>query len=124
MRLVIRGEILKNLEDIDYVEYLDGYDISKEAFKVNRTKQSKKINFYLKDVCEINAYYDLLLSIDVFEHVENYIEFIRENKKKAEYKIFHIPLEISITAIISGGFIRARNDVTISLLTIETAIEN
>lgn len=118
------GEILKNLENIDYVELLDGYDISKEAFEVNRTKQNKKVSFYLKDVYEISTYYDLLLSIDVFEHVENYIEFIRENKKKAKYKIFHIPLEISINSIVSGGFIRARNDVGhLHYFTIETAIE-
>ena len=118
------GEILINLQNLDGLEQLHGYEISDQAFLVNKKKQNKKISFYKKDVFKINNFYDVLISSDVFEHVEDYFGFIRENKKKAVYKVFHIPLEISIATIISGGLVYARKKVGhIHHFLFETALE-
>ena len=42
----------------------------------------------------------MLLCIDVFEHVDDYRGFIRNLKNKSKYKIFHIPLDISIQSVL------------------------
>jgi len=51
---------------------------------------------------EEDTYFDSLLCIDVFEHVEDYIGFVKTLKSKATYKIFHIPLDISVLSVIRG----------------------
>ena len=43
---------------------------------------------------EIKNYYDLILCIDVFEHVEDYIGFLKTLKNKSKYHIFNIPLDM------------------------------
>ena len=40
------------------------------------------------------------MAIDVFEHVEDYISFLKNIKTKARYKIFHIPLDLSVQSVL------------------------
>lgn len=40
------------------------------------------------------------MAIDVFKHVEDYFGFLRRLKKKANYKVFHIPLDLSVQAVL------------------------
>jgi hypothetical protein len=47
--------------------------------------------------------FDLLLCIDVFEHVEDYIGFLKKLRAKARVKIFHIPLDMSAQWVLRGG---------------------
>lgn len=88
------GEILKILsekfgEGISYT----GYEISPQAFEVCSKKSSKNLNFYLKDLTEEKkAVFDLVMVLDVVEHIEDYYGFLRKLKEKGRYKIFHIPL--------------------------------
>ncbi len=39
-------------------------------------------------------------AVDVFEHVEDYIGFLRKVARLARYGIFHIPLDISVQSIL------------------------
>ena len=55
---------------------------------------------------------DVLVMADVFEHVEDYIDFIISCKDKSDYIVFHIPLDISIESILSKIFVKP---VTISI---------
>jgi hypothetical protein len=40
------------------------------------------------------------MAIDVFEHVDDYMGFIRSMKPKATYKLFHIPLDLSVQGML------------------------
>ena len=40
--------------------------------------------------------------MDVIEHLEDYFSFLRELQPKAEYKILHIPLDISMRTVLLG----------------------
>jgi len=72
---------------------------------------------------EEDTYFDSLLCIDVFEHVEDYIGFVKTLKSKATYKIFHIPLDISVLSVIRGSMMSARKiSGHIHYLTLETAL--
>ena len=74
-------------------------------------RQTENINFYFKDLLSEDSIYDVVLCIDVFEHVENYIGFLQRLKKNGKYKIFHIPLDLSISALLRRSLLRARKSV-------------
>ena len=80
---------------------LSGYDISPQASALNKHLEKPRLTFHLADLLSTDApRFDLLLCIDVFEHVEDYFGFLRKLKTKAEWKIFHIPLELSANYVL------------------------
>jgi hypothetical protein len=60
----------------------------------------------------------------VFEHVEDYFSFLRKLRDKARYKIFHIPLDISVSSVLrSSPILGARKHVGhLHYFTKETAL--
>ena len=40
--------------------------------------------------------------MDVLEHLEDYFSFLRDLRPKAEYKIIHIPLDLSVRTVLLG----------------------
>lgn len=95
------GEILNQLSnkmDADIKYY--GYDISPQAFNICSQKTKENLVFYQDNLLEKDVYYDLVMAIDVFEHVENYYDFLRELKDKGRYKLFHIPLDLSVQTLL------------------------
>ena len=80
-----------------------GYDISPQAFARSRRLSSERLQFKLADIRqEKDAHFDLLLLMDVLEHVEDYFGFLRDLRPKAEYTILHIPLDISVRNVLLG----------------------
>lgn len=98
------GEILLNLERSFPEARLFGYEISPHAFERAEAKETDRTKFYFEDLAETpeadREFFDVLLVIDVIEHVEDYISFVRKLKPLARYKIFHIPLDLSAQSII------------------------
>lgn len=92
------GEILKQLQaklpgDVRFF----GYEISPQAFALCRQRENERLQFFCRDLLkEPDQRFDLLLCLDVFEHVEDYFGFLRGLRGKAENKIFHIPLDLSV----------------------------
>ncbi len=121
------GEILNQLvSKYDGTVDFFGYEISPQAFELCKTKSKDHLFFELSDLLkEDRTYFDIVMAIDVFEHVENYFDFLRELKKKAEYKIFHIPLELSVQTVLrSSPIIRNRKNLGhIHYFTKEIALE-
>ncbi len=105
------GEILKQLSTSYPDTEFYGYEISPQAFELSKNRSSEKIQFHLKNLLDEDIFFDALLCIDVFEHVEDYFGFIRQIKNKAEYKIFHIPLDISVLSVIRAQMMVAREGV-------------
>ncbi len=121
------GEILFQLnQSIDKSSVsFTGYDIAKDAINIAKKKQEPNIDFFCKDfTCdESSNKVDLLLMIDVFEHVPNYIDFIKKCSKRADYKIFHIPLDIHVSSILRNRIISTRKSVGhLHYFTKETAL--
>jgi Methyltransferase domain len=104
------GEIINVMynELPDHISFA-GYEISPYAHELSKRKTKERLRFYLKDLLlEMDVHYDILLVIDVVEHVEDYFNFLRIIREKAEYKIFHIPLDISIQKVLLNIPIRRR----------------
>ncbi len=120
------GEILNQLyiELPDYVSFT-GYEISPQAFELSKQKTKERLKFYLEDFMQkSDNLFDLMLVIDVFEHVEDYFGFLRALRQKAKYKIFHIPLDISVLRVLlCKPILGRRRDVGhIHYFTKETAL--
>jgi SAM-dependent methyltransferase len=119
------GEVLRSLAThLEPNVRLVGYEISPDAYQLCARKSGGRVAFKLANFLDEDAYYDVAMAIDVFEHVEDYFSFLRKLRGKARHKIFHIPLELSALSIMRGSpLIDARRAVGhIHHFTKETAI--
>ena len=67
----------------------------------------------------------MLLIIDVLEHIEDFFSFLRGIREKGDYKIFHIPLDLSVQGLLRGVPMQVRREVGhIHYFTKETALES
>jgi hypothetical protein len=107
------GEVLCSLSTrLDPSARLIGYDISPSAFAICSRKSSERVTFRLANLLDTDERYDVAMAIDVFEHVEDYFGFLRKLRAKADYKVFHIPLELSAQEVLRGRpLIEARRKV-------------
>lgn len=108
------GEILNQLylnlpKSLNFI----GYEISPQAFQLCQTRSKENLKFKLADLLqEKDVFFDLVLCIDIFEHIEDYFTFLRGLRNKAHYKIFHIPLDLSASSILrSTPILKARQSV-------------
>jgi SAM-dependent methyltransferase len=90
-----------------------GYDISPQAILMSESFRTEKVNFFNEDLHDVDSdkYFDLLLAIDVFEHVPNYFDFLNKCRARAKYKIYHIPLDLHVSSIIRNEFIKSRYSI-------------
>jgi hypothetical protein len=105
------GEIVRQLSLSFPTTQFAGYEVSPQAFELCQQRISPQIQFHLKNLCDEDVLFDCLLCIDVFEHVEDYFGFIRALKDKAEFKIFYIPLDISVLSVLRSSMMARRLDV-------------
>lgn len=120
------SEILNQLSEQYEGKEFYGYEISPQAFELCKKKSKTNLTFLLHDLLEENTeHFDIVMAIDIFEHVEDYFGFLRRLKEKAEYKIFHIPLDLSVQTVLrSSPIIKGRKSVGhIHYFTKETALE-
>lgn len=107
------GEILVQLsgsmpEDTRFY----GYDISPQLEEMWNTRRSNRIRFIREDFLKTEAHYDVLMFIDIIEHIEDYIGFLRNVKDRGDYKIFNFPLEIfALKALLGHKYLESRNQV-------------
>jgi SAM-dependent methyltransferase len=106
------GEVLRQLQKtLGNDSKLFGYDISPQAIEIAQGRANERLHFSLADFCSVQgAWFDLLLALDVIEHVEDYYGFLRQLKAKARYKIFHIPLDLSVQTVFrKDGLLKRRH---------------
>jgi SAM-dependent methyltransferase len=121
------GGILKNLQlAMKSNCKFYGYEISPHAFQLCQPKANENLLFLLKDITEEkNIFYDLILLIDVIEHLEDYYSFLRKIKPLSLFKIIHLPLDICVSNVIrKGSLLNKWHDVGhIHFFTKETALQ-
>jgi SAM-dependent methyltransferase len=76
---------------------LVGYDLSAQAIAM--VERSDRVELKVGTPHDVHEHYDLLLSLDVFEHVEDYLGFLRSLQPIADWFVFHIPLDISAQSV-------------------------
>jgi hypothetical protein len=97
------GEILVQLENkFPNTEKFFGFDISKDALQIAAPKETGKIHFELLDLAGSNItdlHFDVLLVIDVLEHIPDYFTFLKGIQNKSTFTVFHIPLDMSVWSL-------------------------
>jgi 2-polyprenyl-3-methyl-5-hydroxy-6-metoxy-1,4-benzoquinol methylase len=107
------GEVLRQLQaGMDPACELWGYDISPYALELCSTRANARLHFKLADLSrEPDVSFDLLLVLDVLEHLEDYFSFLRALQPKARYKVFHIPLDLSVQTVLRKNALLKRRDL-------------
>jgi len=119
------GEILRLLQKKLGSECIFwGYEISPQAFELCQSRGNERLHFKLGDITqEQDVPFDLILVMDVLEHMEDYFSFLRAIQSKSQYKIFHIPLDISVRSVLLGHFNEYRDNYGhVHYFTKETAL--
>jgi SAM-dependent methyltransferase len=120
------GEVLKLLqEQMEDSCRFSGYDISPQALDICSSKSNERLQFKLADLSqEEDPRFDLLLVLDVVEHIQDYFGFLKGIRPKADLKLFHFPLDLSVQAVIRERGLLTRRDLYghIQYFTKETAL--
>ena len=82
-----------------------GYELSPQAFALCTQKSSGNLSFRENNIFEDDERFDLLFCLDVFEHVDDYVGFLKKLKGRAESFVFHIPLDLSASAMLRRAFL-------------------
>jgi SAM-dependent methyltransferase len=82
-----------------------GYDISPQAVEIARRNAGDRLTFVKKDflLSDVDPP-DVLLVLDVFEHVPDYLGFLLSLNKRAKWFVFHIPLDLSVQSLWRGSY--------------------
>ena len=95
------GEVLKQLQQrMDPKCTFLGYEISPQAFELSQSRANDRLHFKLSDINEEDVFFDVILVLDVVEHVEDCFGFLRSIKAKSTYKIIHLPLDLSVQSLL------------------------
>ncbi|MEO8413149.1 MAG: class I SAM-dependent methyltransferase [Ginsengibacter sp.] len=89
-----------------------GYDISPQAIALAKEKERDNLIFFNEDFISKDIHTDLLLTIDVIEHVDDYYGFLSMLKSRSNYFVFHIPLDLSCRMVLKPHILlQQRNSV-------------
>ncbi len=121
------GEVLKQLQEKmgPHCEFC-GYEISPAAYELSKSRENDRLHFKLGSPWdETGVPHDLLLVLDVIEHIEDYFTFLRKARPLAHHTIFHIPLDLSAQAVArKNGLMKRRMDhAHLHYFTKETALQ-
>jgi SAM-dependent methyltransferase len=109
------GGILEELAKQDQLKDVSfsGHDIAPKAIELARRRENSRLRFFCQDLLseENQERVDILLVIDVLEHVTDYLGFLQKCRTKAEYKIYHIPLDIHVSSVLRNNLIQDRYTV-------------
>lgn len=105
------GEILNQMHGkMPETVHFTGFDISSDAATMSRERKKERLKFKCADFMETDNFYDLILCIDVFEHIEDYYSFLKRLRERADRFVFHIPLDLSVQAVLRNKLSDHRRD--------------
>ncbi len=78
---------------------LVGFDPSLDALRLGASR-TDRIELFASDARDCSEAFELVLMLDVFEHVEDYLGFLRSTRRVGSRFIFHIPLDMSVQAVL------------------------
>lgn len=95
------GEILRRLAlALPTCDRFVGYDISPDAITLAATRANARLEFRLMNAAEDSERFDLMLLVDVIEHVPDPIWFAKQLRFKARRTLFHVPLDLSAQSVL------------------------
>src|SRR5690606_11192388 len=92
------GEVLMQLAKHYPSAAMEGWDISPQAHAIASQKARPGLSFHNEMWEPADA--DLTMAIDMFEHVPDYMGFLEHMKRAGGFKMFHIPLDLSVQGLL------------------------
>lgn len=92
----VLAELRRSLADTE----LSGFDIAPDAAKLWSNHSWAKIHFVLGDFLSEERQDDLVLLLDVVEHLENPFLFLERLRTRAPLFVFHFPLDLSASSVL------------------------
>ena len=105
------GEVLRIIAGRFPGIQFQGCDISADAAKFWTEKQAPNLSFSLGNLLESDKQADLVLCLDVFEHVDDYLGFLRKLSDHGSYFVFNVPMDMCVMKLLTRGLAYARADV-------------
>jgi len=117
------GGILRNLAETWPEAILEGFDISPQVVELASSRPHPRVRVVLGDCFETGRSWNLLLAIDVLEHMENPALWLRSSRDCASWLDVHLPLDMSVQTVLRGKPLpRRRRDLGhIHMFTRDTA---
>lgn len=81
----------------------EGWDIATEAIRRARDREGERLTFVAGEFLESERRADLLMCIDVVEHVDDDLGFLARLRSRADWFLFRIPLDLSALDIVRPG---------------------
>ena len=106
------GEILAQLQkEMDASCSFWGYEVSPQAIELAEGRENERLHFKLADIRqEEGTFFDLILIVDVVEHIEDCFSFLRDLKPRSQYKIIHLGLDLTVESLLrSNALLGFRN---------------
>jgi len=88
-----------------------GYDISPDAARLWPADPPEGVSYRLADLLDEPEVHDLVLAVDVFEHVDDYMGFLRRLRLRGRTFVFHVPLDMHVSGLLRDRQIDARRRV-------------
>ncbi len=94
------GGVLVSLKEMNPEASYVGYDIAPAAVNFWKKSEHAGVDFLLGDFFELDSnHYDVILLLDVLEHVVDPHQFLTELKTRADYLVIHFPLDLSVVSV-------------------------
>ena len=89
-----------------------GNDFSADAKRFwKKRMQLSNLSFSNNDLFSSKEIYDLVVCLDVFEHIEDYYSFLRKIRNFGENFIFNVPLDMNVMKVLTNGIQYTREEV-------------
>ena len=105
------GKFLNSLFELNnQIEYT-GIDLSSTIIETAKSKNNKKIKFENITFDKLNNNFTISTLNDVFEHVDDYIGFLKSLRGISSYYYFNIPLDMNVLSILLHKYQNYRNEL-------------
>jgi len=95
------GGVLSSLKGYYPGVKLSGYDIAPDAEKFWHKIREEGIDLYVGDFFSLNkTKYDVVLLLDVLEHISDPHQFLSNIKPFSEHVVIHFPLDLSVLSVL------------------------
>lgn len=95
------GGVLASLRETRPEAELYGFDIAPALTRFWDRHTHARICFELGDFLQVNhRHFDVILLLDVLEHLANPFDFLARVRGQADHFVFHFPLDLSASAVL------------------------
>jgi SAM-dependent methyltransferase len=88
-----------------------GFDTSTDAARFWAENAAVNLTFSSQNFFDVQDRFDLVLCLDVLEHVDDYIGFLKALRPRGSRFIFNVPLDMSVAKLLTGGLRFVREEV-------------